>query len=119
MPSAGFWENKAGLPHDFLTRRYAFLRCFRPGFSVRGSRRGSKHDPRFLFAAGKALSCSKAVFLTEYAELGKMRSGAARTAGGWSHLREEVVDMPITITLHIFGYTVTIRIKGENRHPGR
>ena len=23
--------------------------------------------------------------------------------------------MPITITLHIFGYTVTIRIKGENR----
>ena len=57
--------------------------------------------------------------LTEYAELGKMRSGAARTAGGWSHLREEVVDMPITITLHIFGYTVTIRIKGENRHPGR
>ena len=35
-----------------------------------------------------------------------------------SHLREEVVDMPITITLHIFGYTVTIRIKGENRHPG-
>ena len=67
----------------------------------------------------RALSCSKAGFLTEYAELGKMRSGAARTAGGWSHLREEVVDMPITITLHIFGYTVTIRIKGENRHPGR
>lgn len=24
--------------------------------------------------------------------------------------------MPITITLHIFGYTVTIRIKGRNRH---
>ena len=65
-----------------------------------------------------ALSYNKATFLTEHAELGKMRSGAARTAGGWSHLREEVVDMPITITLHIFGYTVTIRIKGENRHPG-
>ena len=92
MPSAEFWENKAGLPHDFLTRRYAFLRCFRPGFSVRGSRRGSKHDPRFLFAAGRmpsynkvALSYNKATFLTEYAELGKMRSGAARTAGGWLH----------------------------------
>ena len=89
MPSAEFWENKAGLPHDFLTRRYAFLRCFRPGFSVRGSRRGSKRDPRFLFAAGRmpsynkvALSYNKATFLTEYAELGKMRSGAARTAGG-------------------------------------
>ena len=101
------------------TQAYAFLRCFRPGFSVRGSRRGSKHDPRFLFAAGKALSCSKAGFLTEYAELGKMQSGAAQTAGGWSHLREEVVDMPITITLHIFGYTVTIRIKGENRHSAK
>ena len=124
--SAGFRENKAGLPRDFLTHRYAFLRCFRPGFSVRGSRRGSKHDPRFLFAAGRmpsynkvALSYNKATFLTEYAELGKMRSGAARTAGGWSHLREEVVDMPITITLHIFGYTVTIRIKGENRHSAK
>ena len=125
MPFAGFQGNKAGLPRDFLTRRYALFRCFRPGFSVRGSRRGSKRDSRFLIAAGRvpsynkaALSCSKAGFLTEYTELGKMRSGAARTAGGWSHLREEVVDMPITITLHIFGYTVTIRIKGENRHPG-
>ena len=126
MPSAGFWENKAGLPRDLLTRRYSPFHCFRPGFSVRGSRRGSKHDPRFLFAAGRmpsynkvALSYNKATFLTEYAELGKMRSGAARTAGGWSHLREEVVDMPITITLHIFGYTVTIRIKGENRHSAK
>ena len=60
MPSAGFWENKAGLPHDFLTRRYAFLRCFRPGFSVRGSQRGSKRDPRFLFAAGRMPSYNKA-----------------------------------------------------------
>ena len=72
----------------------------------------------FCLLWARALSCSKAGFLTECAELGKMQSGAARTAGGWSHLREEVVDMPITITLHIFGYTVTIRIKGENRHPG-
>ena len=126
MSSAGFRENKAGLPRDFLTHRYSPFHCFRPGFSVRGSRRGSKRDPRFLFAAGRmpsynkmALSYNKATFLTEYAELGKMRSGAARTAGGWSHLREEVVDMPITITLHIFGYTVTIRIKGENRHSAK
>ena len=34
-------------------------------------------------------------------------------------LREEVVDMPITITLHIFGYVVTIRIKSENRHSAK
>ena len=53
MPSAEFWENKAGLPHDFLTRRYAFLRCFRPVFSARGSRRGSTGDFR---------SCSHVTF---------------------------------------------------------
>ena len=27
--------------------------------------------------------------------------------------------MPITITLHIFGYTVTVRIKGRNRHSAK
>ena len=85
MPSAGFWENKAGLSRDFLTRRYSLFHCFRPIFSARGSGRGSKRDSRFLFASGKALSYGKAGFLTEYAELGKMRSGAARTAGGWLH----------------------------------
>ena len=37
MPSAEFWENKAGLPRDFLTRRCAPFRCFRPGFSARGA----------------------------------------------------------------------------------
>ena len=59
--------------------------CFRPVFSVRGSRRGSKRDPRFLFTSDKALPYNKAGFLTEYAELGKMRSGAvAKTAVGHS-----------------------------------
>ena len=81
-PSAGFGENKAGLTRNFLTRRCALFHCFRPVFSARGSRRGSKCDPRFLFASDKALPYNKAGFLTEYAELGKMRSGAARTAGG-------------------------------------
>ncbi len=32
---------------------------------------------------------------------------------------EEVRRMPITITLHIFGYTVTIRIKGRDRHSAK
>ena len=60
-PSDGFWENKAGLPQDFHTRRYAFLRCFRPGFSVRGSRRGSTGDFRscshvtFAITGGEAM----------------------------------------------------------------
>ena len=90
-----------------------------PFFLFVGHGVGQNAIPVFCLLWARALSCSKATFLTEYAELGKMRSGAARTAGGWSHLREEVVDMPITITLHIFGYTVTIRIKGENRHSAK
>ena len=36
-----------------------------------------------------------------------------------SILRKEVVDMPITITLHILGCVVTIRIKSENRHSAK
>ena len=51
--SAGFRENKVGFPQNFIARRYAFLRCFRPGFSVRGSRRGSTGDFR---------SCSHVTF---------------------------------------------------------
>ena len=39
--SAGFQENKAGLPRDFHTRGYALFRCFHPIFSARGSGRGS------------------------------------------------------------------------------
>ena len=27
--------------------------------------------------------------------------------------------MPITLTFHIFGLTVTIRINGRNRHSGK
>ena len=40
--SEGFQKNKAGLPRDSITRRYFPFRCFRPGFSARGSERGSK-----------------------------------------------------------------------------
>ena len=118
MPSAEFWENKAGLPHDFLTRRYAFLRCFRPGFSARGSGRGSKRDTRFLIASDKALPYNKADFLTEYAELGKMQSGAARTAGGYGYTPAKGVLL-MRITLHIGRFTVTIIVKSRNRHSAK
>ena len=44
----------------------------------------------------------------------------AQNGRRFSHiLRKEVRPMPITITLHIFGYTVTIRIKGRNRHSAK
>lgn len=33
--------------------------------------------------------------------------------------REGGERMPITLTIHIFGYTVTIRVKKQNRHPAR
>lgn len=45
MPSAEFWENKAGLSRDFLTRRYAFLRCFRPVFLFVGHGVGQREIP--------------------------------------------------------------------------
>ena len=125
MPSAGFWENKAGLSRVFITRRYSPFHCFRPVFSVRGSRRGSKRDSRFLIAAGRvpsynkaALSCSKAGFLTEYTELGKMRSGAARTAGGYGYTPTKGVLL-MRITLHIGRFTVTIIVKSRNRHSAK
>ena len=87
-------------------------------YSVRGSRRGSKRDPRFLFAPGKALSYNKAAFLTEYGELGKMRSGAARTAGGYGYTPAKGVLL-MRITLHIGRFTVTIIVKSRNRHSAK
>ena len=35
------------------------------------------------------------------------------------HFRKEVKLMPITLTFHIFGLVFTIKVKSENRHPGR
>ena len=73
--------------------------------------------------AGAASRCSPRVGETDVAICrnlwyGSNRALHERQAVGYV-LREEVVDMPITITLHIFGCVVTIRIKSENRHPGR
>ena len=96
----------------FLDRIYIFIT------SVRGSRRGSKRDSRFLIALGKVLSCSKVGFLTEYAELGKMRSGAARTAGGYGYTPAKGVLL-MRITLHIGRFTVTIIVKSRNRHSAK
>ena len=46
----------------------------------------------------------------------------AKTATGGSFsgiLCKGGVPMPITLTFHIFGLTVTIRINGRNRHSGK
>ena len=56
--------------------------------------------------------------LTEYAELGKMRSGAARTAGGYGYTPTKGVLL-MRITLHIGRFTVTIIVKSRNRHSGK
>lgn len=45
--------------------------------------------------------------------------GRCATAGGWPHHPKGGEAVPITITLHILGYTVTIRIKGRNRHSAK
>ena len=36
-----------------------------------------------------------------------------------SSLRKEVRTMPITLTFHIFGYVITIRVKRESRHSAK
>ena len=56
--------------------------------------------------------------LTEYAELGKMRSGAARTAGGYGYTPAKGVLL-MRITLHIGRFTVTIIVKSRNRHSAK
>ena len=72
----------------------------------------------FCLLWARALSCSKAGFLTEYAELGKMRSGVARTAGGYGYTPAKGVLL-MRITLHIGRFTVTIIVKSRNRHSGK
>lgn len=44
QPDANIRENKAGLSQNSITHRCALLHCFRPIFSARGSRRGSKYS---------------------------------------------------------------------------
>lgn len=34
-------------------------------------------------------------------------------------LKKEVRGMPITLTIHIFGLVITIKVKSENRHSGQ
>ncbi len=37
----------------------------------------------------------------------------------YSYLRQGGTEMPITLTFHIFGYTVTITVKSRNRHSDK
>jgi hypothetical protein len=58
-----------------------------------------------------------------------MRKGVRKGAGGIHEsvkrlaiiLRKGVKLMPITLTFHVFGYTITVRIKtkSDNRHSGK
>ena len=89
-----------------------------PVFLFVGHGVGQNAIPVFCLLWARALSCSKAGFLTEYAELGKMRSGAARTAGGYGYTPAKGVLL-MRITLHIGRFTVTIIVKSRNRHSGK
>ena len=46
------------------------------------------------------------------------RSTAKAQAVGY-HLRKEVIAMPITVTFHVFGLTITITVKSNNRHSAK
>jgi len=95
-----------------------FVPLFPPRFFCSWVTAWVKTRSSFLIAPGKVLSCSKAGFLTEYAELGKMRSGAARTAGGYGYTPAKGVLL-MRITLHIGRFTVTIIVKSRNRHSAK
>ena len=75
---------------------------------------------RFFYALG--------IFkLTDTDEIGKIKlvseetPGPQHSDGRFGLLLSERGDvpMPITLTFHIFGLTVTIRINGRNRHSGK
>ena len=65
--------------------------------------------------------------LTDTDEIGKIKlvsketPGPQHSDGRFGLLLSERGDvlMPITLTFHIFGLTVTIRINGRNRHSGK
>ncbi len=60
--------------------------------------------------------------MTGFDKRGKISIGRGQrtiTAGGWPQLPKGGEAMPITVTFHIFGYVVTIKVKSENRHPAR
>ena len=57
-----------------------------------------------------------------------MRKGVRKGAGGIHEsvkrlaiILRKVKLMPITLTFHVFGYTITVRIKtkSDNRHSGK
>ena len=35
------------------------------------------------------------------------------------HFRKEVIEMPITLTFHVFGITITVTVKSTHRHSGK
>ena len=76
-------------------------------------------DVRKRPTLGGKITTVRNVCLTTTVEKCRIKPGAAQEAGGWSHHPKGVRLVPITLTFHIFGYVVTIRVKSENRHPGR
>ncbi len=81
----------------FFRQMYIFSLC-EPNYRL------SAHPVRLL-----KYMCSK-----------ELRSTATAQAVG-HHLRKEVILMPITLTLHVFGLTFTLRImrKSNNRHSAK
>jgi len=66
----------------------------------------------------KALDIRCTVCYIEFAD-GNTPPEAARGEAVSHSTRRGEITMPITITLHIFGYILTIRVKRQDRHPAR
>mgnify|MGYP000806463651 CR=1 FL=1 len=71
---------------------------------------------------GFALCGSFCTFDRAVEQMRLLKGGGAlqTTAGGLATSPAKGVRlMPITLTFHLFGCVITIKVKSENRHPGR
>lgn len=46
-----------------------------------------------------------------------IKAQGARRSATLSKVR--YAEMPITVTFHVFGFTITVTVKKQNRHPAR
>ena len=71
----------------------------------------------FSMAAGQHLANPVESWYTKTAASAARR--CTTTAGGWPHFPRGGETMPITLTFHVFGLTVTITVKSKNRHSAK
>ena len=70
------------------------------------------------YGAGKSIAIVDSGVIAKQSENSDSLRDAPRI-GGQLHLRKEVKHMPITLTVHIGRFTITICVKSRNRHSAK